>query len=259
MHALGIDIGGSGIKAAPVDVATGKLLAYRQKILTPHPAAPDAVADVVKQLSHAFEWSGPVGITFPGVVIDGVTRTAANLDPAWIGLDAGSLFSKATGDTVRMLNDADAAGVAEMTFGAGVGEHGTVLMLTFGTGIGSALFSQGTLVPNTEFGHIEIHGRDAEKHASERAKELNDLSWGKWAGRVDEYLKHMEALVSPHLIIVGGGVSKQSEKWVPRLTGIRARIVPAAMLNDAGIVGAAMAAASAATPDAFGSTGVHGL
>jgi polyphosphate glucokinase len=259
MHVLGIDIGGSGIKAAPVDVATGKLLAYRQKILTPRPAVPDSIADVVKQLSQAFDWSGPVGVTFPGVVIDGVTRTAANLDPAWIGLDTGSLFSKATGDTVRVLNDADAAGVAEMTFGAGVGERGTVLMLTFGTGIGSALFSRGTLVPNTEFGHIEIHGRDAEKRASERAKELNDLTWGKWAGRVDEYLRHMEALVSPHLIIVGGGVSKQSERWVPRLKGIRARIVPAAMLNDAGIVGAAMAAASAAAPDAFGSTGVNGL
>jgi polyphosphate glucokinase len=257
MHVLGIDIGGSGIKGAPVDVATGKLLAYRQKILTPHPAMPDAVADVVKQLTVAFDWSDPVGITFPGVVINGVTRTAANLDPAWIGLDAGSLFSKATGDQVRVLNDADAAGVAEMTFGAGVGERGTVLMLTFGTGIGSALFSRGTLVPNTEFGHVEIHGHDAEKRASERAKELDDLSWGKWAGRVDEYLKHMEALVSPDLIIVGGGVSKQSEKWVPRLTGIRARIVPAAMLNDAGIVGAAMAAARIAAPDDFGSTGVN--
>ena len=140
-----------------------------------------------------------------------------------------------------MLNDADAAGVAEMTFGAGVGQKGTVLMLTFGTGIGSALFTGGLLVPNTEFGHIEIRGHDAETRASERAKELHDLSWGKWAGRVDEYLQHIEALLSPHLIIVGGGVSKQSEKWVPRLTGIRARVVPAVLLNDAGIVGAAMA------------------
>jgi len=245
MHALGIDIGGTGIKAAPVDVATGKLLADRQKIPTPRPAAPDAVADVVKQLTTSFKWSGPIGITFPGVVVDGVTRTAANLDPAWIGLDAGSLFAKATDDDqVRVLNDADAAGVAEMTFGAGVGEKGTVLMLTFGTGIGSALFVEGVLVPNTEFGHIEVHGEDAETRASEHAKELHDLSWGKWAGRVDEYLQHMEALISPALIIVGGGISKQSEKWVPRLTGIRARIVPAALLNDAGIVGAAMATAS---------------
>ena len=241
MHALGIDIGGSGIKAAPVDVTTGKLLADRQKIDTPRPALPGPVADVVNKLTNSFSWSGPVGITFPGVVIDGVTRTAANLDPAWIGLDATSLFAQATGNPVRVLNDADAAGVAEVTFGAGAGEKGTVLMLTFGTGIGSALFTRGILVPNTEFGHIEIRGRDAETRASEHAKELEDLSWGKWAGRVDEYLHHMEALLSPHLIIVGGGVSKQADKWVPRLTGIRARIVPAALLNDAGIVGAAMA------------------
>jgi polyphosphate glucokinase len=241
MHALGIDIGGTGIKAAPVDVATGKLLADRQKIATPRPALPDAIADVVKQLVTSFKWSGPVGVTFPGVVIDGVIRTAANLDPAWIGLDAAALFGKAAGDPVRVLNDADAAGVAEMTFGAGRGEEGTVLMLTFGTGIGSALFTKGVLVPNTEFGHVEIHGEDAETRASEHAKELHDLSWGKWAGRVDEYLQHVEAVMSPDLIIVGGGISKQSEKWVPRLTGISARIVPAALLNDAGIVGAAMA------------------
>ena len=255
MHAFGIDIGGTGIKAAPVDVATGKLLAARQKIATPRPAVPDAVADVLKQLTTSFKWSGPVGITFPGVVIDGVIRTAANLDPAWIGLDAGELFGKATDSPVRVLNDADAAGVAEMTFGAGVGETGTVLMLTFGTGIGSALFTRGVLVPNTELGHIEVHGHDAETRASEHAKELHDLSWGKWAGRVDEYLQHVEAMLSPSLFIVGGGISKESEKWVPRLTGIRARIVPAALLNDAGIVGAAMATASTAAPDTSGATG----
>ena len=237
MRALGIDIGGSGIKAAPVDVTT------------------DAVADVVKQLTTAFSWSGPTGITFPGVVTDGVTRTAANLDPAWIGVDAATLFGTATGNPVRVLNDADAAGVAEMTFGAGVGQKGTVLMLTFGTGIGSALFTGGVLVPNTEFGHIEIRGHDAETRASERAKELHDLSWGKWAGRVDEYLQHIEAMLSPHLIIVGGGISKQSDKWVPRLTGIRARVVPAALLNDAGIVGAAMATSSESAPDTSGATG----
>ena len=244
MHALGIDIGGTGIKGAPVDTDTGKLLAPRQKIPTPQPAKPDAVADVVKQLTTAFSWSGPIGITFPGVVTDGVTRTAANLDRSWIGVDAAVLFERAAGNQVRVLNDADAAGVAEMTFGAGVGQKGTVLMLTFGTGIGSALFTGGLLVPNTEFGHIEIRGHDAETRASERAKELHDLSWGKWAGRVDEYLRHIEALLSPHLIIVGGGISKRSAKWVPRLTGIRARVVPAALLNDAGIVGAAMASAA---------------
>ena len=255
MHALGIDIGGTGIKAAPVDVTTGKLLADRQKIETPRPALPDPVADVVKQLTTSFNWSGAVGITFPGVVADGVTRTAANMDPAWIGLDAAALFAKATGNPVRVLNDVDAAGVAEMTFGAGVDEQGTVLMVTFGTGIGSALFVKGILVPNTEFGHIEIRGRDAEDRASERAKQLHDLSWSKWAEHVGEYLQHIEALLSPDLIILGGGISRQSEKWVPRLTGIRARIVPAALLNNAGIVGAAMATRSESAPDTSGASG----
>jgi polyphosphate glucokinase len=255
MHALGIDIGGTGIKAAPVDVTTGQLLADRQKIETPHPALPDPVADVVKQLTTSFNWSGPVGITFPGVVADGVTRTAANMDPAWIGLDAAALFAKATSNPVRVLNDVDAAGVAEMTFGAGVDEQGTVLMVTFGTGIGSALFVKGILVPNTEFGHIEVRGRDAEERASERAKQLHDLSWSKWAEHVDEYLQRIEALLSPDLIIVGGGISRQSEKWVPRLTGLRARIVPAALLNNAGIVGAAMATSSESAPDTSGASG----
>jgi polyphosphate glucokinase len=243
MQVLGIDIGGSGIKAAPVDVTTGKLLADRQKIETPQPALPDPVADVVKQLTTAFSWSGPIGITFPGVVTDGVTRTAANLNPAWIGLDAAALFGKATRNPVRVMNDADAAGVAEMTFGAGKGEHGTVLMLTFGTGVGSALFTGGLLVRNTEFGHLEIRGKDAEKRASEHGKIEHGWGWKEWTERVSEYLQHVEALVSPDLIIVGGGISKESEKWVPMLTGVNARIVPATLLNDAGIVGAAMAAA----------------
>jgi len=238
---LGIDIGGSGIKGAPVDVATGKLTAERVKLATPRPAEPDAVADVVRQLVREFSWTGPAGITFPGVVTDGTTRTAANLDKAWIGLDARELFGQATGLPVTVLNDADAAGLAEMKFGAGAGQRGTVLMLTLGTGIGSALFTDGTLVPNTEFGHIEIRCKDAEKRASEHAREAEDLSWGKWAGRVDEYLLHMEALLSPALIIIGGGISKKSDKLFPRLTGLRARLEAAALLNDAGVVGAAMA------------------
>jgi polyphosphate glucokinase len=238
---LGIDIGGSGIKGAPVDVATGKLIAERVKLATPRPAEPAAVADVVGQLAREFSWTGPAGITFPGVVTDGITRTAANLDKAWIGLDARELFGQATGLPVTVLNDADAAGLAEMKFGAGAGQRGTVLMLTLGTGIGSALFTDGTLVPNTEFGHIEIRGKDAEKRASEHAREAEDLSWGKWAGRVDEYLLHMEALLSPALIIIGGGISKKSDKFFPRLTGLRARLEAAALLNDAGVVGAAMA------------------
>src|SRR5215469_9032554 len=247
MHVLGIDIGGTGIKGAPVDVAAGTLLDERRKIATPKPATPQAVAGVVRELAGAFGWTGVTGATFPGVVTNGVVRTAANVDRGWIGTDAAALFGEALGHEVTVLNDADAAGIAEMTFGAGKGEHGTVLMLTFGTGIGTALFIGGQLVPNTEFGHIEIRGHDAEKRASESAKVLHDMSWSKWAGRVEEYMQHMEAMLSPDLIIVGGGISKESEKWVPLLTGIRAKIVPASLHNDAGIVGAAMAAAGIAT------------
>ncbi len=244
MDVLGIDIGGSGIKAAPVDVTSGAFTAERVKVPTPRPALPSPVADAVGGLVADFGWSGPVGITFPGVVIDGVTRTAANLHPAWIGLDARALLSKAAGKKVSLLNDADAAGVAEMTFGAGAGVRGTVLVLTFGTGIGSALFTDGRLVPNTELGHIEIHGKDAEERASERAREQHDLSWEKWASRVDEYLKHVEALLWPSLFIIGGGVSRKGDKFIPLLTSVRTRIVPAALHNDAGIVGAAMTAAA---------------
>jgi polyphosphate glucokinase len=240
---LGIDIGGTGIKAAPVDVAAGRLLADRVKLPTPSPAVPDQVAQVIHRLVDQFGWSGPVGITFPGVVAGGIIRTAANLVPAWIGIDAVRFFGEAARQPVTVLNDADAAGLAEMAFGAGKGEHGTVLMLTFGTGIGSALFYNGLLVPNTEFGHIEIHGKDAEARASERAREVGELSWSKWADRVDTYLDKMEALLSPDLIIIGGGISRKSGKFLPRLT-LRARVVPAALHNDAGIVGAAMAAAA---------------
>jgi polyphosphate glucokinase len=240
---LGIDIGGSGIKAAPVDVTAGTLTAERVKVATPRPALPQAIADAVAGLAAGFGWTGPAGITFPGVVARGVVHSAHNLDPAWLGVDAAALFGGVTGLPVTVLNDADAAGLAEMRFGAGQGELGTVLMLTFGTGIGSALFTRGQLVPNTELGHIEIHGEDAEKRASEHAREVQDLSWGKWAGRVDDYLQHLEALMSPDLFIIGGGISRRSNKFIPRLTGLRARIVPAALYNDAGIVGAAMAAA----------------
>ncbi len=241
MDVLGIDIGGSGIKAAPADVTTGTLSGERIKIPTPRPAVPDAIADAVRSVVAEFSWPGPVGITFPGVVADGVIRTAVNLDPAWVGRNARDLFSAATGLPVQVLNDADAAGQAEMRFGAGVGEQGTVVMLTFGTGIGSALFRAGVLVPNTEFGHIEIRGKDAEQRASERARELHDLDWAHWAGRVDEYMTHLEALLWPDLFIVGGGVSRKADKFLPLLDGLHARVVPAAMHNDAGIVGAALA------------------
>jgi polyphosphate glucokinase len=247
MQAFGIDIGGTGIKAAPVDVSTGELIAQRKKIPTPRPATPEAVTAVVKELAAQFGWRSVAAATFPGVVIDGTVRTAANVDKSWISTDAAAAFSAAIGSEVKVLNDADAAGVAEMTFGAGKGERGTVLMLTFGTGIGSALFTGGLLVPNTEFGHIEIRGKDAETRAAEHAKEVHDWGWKDWSKRVEEYMEHMEALLSPDLIIVGGGISKESEKWVPLLTGVHARIVPATMHNDAGIVGAAMAAAGLGT------------
>jgi polyphosphate glucokinase len=240
-HVLGIDIGGTGIKAAPVDTATGALIAERQKLPTPHPATPEAVVDVATELVQAFDWTGPAGITFPGVVVDGVIHTAANVDHSWIGVDALKAFTAGTKLTVTVLNDADAAGVAEMRFGAGKGVGGTVLLLTFGTGIGSALFTDGVLVPNTEFGHIEIRGKDAERRASELAREEHALSWGSWAGRVEEYLSHVDALLSPTLIIIGGGVSRKADKFLPLLTGLRAKVVPATLQNDAGIVGAAMA------------------
>ncbi len=248
MQALGIDIGGTGIKGAPVDLATGQMVADRKKIATPHPATPEAVTEVVKEVAQSFGWTGVVGATFPGVVVNGTIRTAANVDKSWIGTDAASLFGKAIGTDVAVLNDADAAGVAEMTFGAGVGVKGTVLMLTFGTGVGSALFVDGVLVPNTEFGHIEIRGKDAEKRASERGKTDHGWGWKEWTQRVSEYLQHIEALLSPGLIIVGGGISKESEKWVPLLTGVQAKIVPAALHTDAGIVGAAMAAGGNSVP-----------
>jgi polyphosphate glucokinase len=241
-HVLGVDIGGTGIKAAPVDLETGTLIAERVKLDTPRPAQPAAVASVVRELVTRFAWTGPAGITFPGVVAEGMIRTAANVDKAWIGTDARDLFATATGlSVVSVINDADAAGLAEMRFGAGAGQKGTVLMLTLGTGIGSALFTDGILVPNTEFGHIEIRGKEAEKRASEIVREERELSWGKWAGRVDEYLEHMEMLLSPQLIIIGGGISRKADKFLPLLTGLRATVVPAAMHNDAGIVGAAMA------------------
>jgi polyphosphate glucokinase len=240
---LGIDIGGTGIKAAPVDVEAGRLLAERLKLPTPHPAAPEPMAKAISQLVEHFAWQGPIGVTFPGVVTSGTIRTAANLDHSWIDTDAVTFLGKATGQPVTVINDADAAGIAEMRFGAGKSEPGTVLLLTLGTGIGSAVVSYGALIPFTEFGNIVILGWDAETRASERAREEDELSWGKWADRLDEYLDKMEGLLWPNLIIIGGGISKKSEKFLPKLS-LRARIVPAGLLNDAGIVGAAMAASA---------------
>ncbi|WP_449064899.1 polyphosphate--glucose phosphotransferase [Planomonospora algeriensis] len=242
MRALGIDIGGSGIKGAPVDLEKGELTEERLRIPTPDPAGPEEVTEVVGRIVRHFDWTGPIGVTFPGVVLNGTTMTAANVDPRWIGADACGLFSAAAGRPVTVLNDADAAGFAEVEMGAAKGEPGVVLMLTFGTGIGSALFVDGRLVPNTELGHLEIRGKDAERRASDGARERHDLSWDQWAERVEEYLRHVEMLFSPSLIVIGGGVSKKSEKFLPKVS-VRTRVVPAALRNEAGIVGAAMAAA----------------
>ena len=245
MNVFGVDIGGSGIKGAPVDLERGDLAHERHKVLTPHPATPDAVADGVAEVVGNFGWSGPVGITFPGVVTGGVTRTAANVDKGWVDMNASKLLGDRLGGLpVTVLNDADAAGVAEMTFGAGRGRKGTVILLTFGTGIGSAVFIDGRLVPNTELGHLELHGHEAEKRASTKVKDDHDMSWEQWAHRVQKYLAHVEMLFSPELFIVGGGVSRKADKFVPLIEGIRAEIIPAELRNNAGIVGAAMAAGS---------------
>ncbi|MEU3343868.1 polyphosphate--glucose phosphotransferase [Streptomyces sp. NPDC006700] len=245
MQIFGVDIGGSGIKGAPVDLDRGALAQERHKVLTPHPATPGTVADGVKEVVDHFGWTGPVGLTFPGVVTGGATvRTAANVDKSWVDTDARALFGGRLGGLpVTVVNDADAAGVAEMHFGAGRGRGGTVVLLTFGTGIGSAVFVDGALVPNTELGHLELNGHEAEKRASSKAKEDHDLSWERWARRVRKYLAHVEMLFSPELFIIGGGVSRKSEKFLPLIEGIKADIVPAQLQNDAGIVGAAMHAA----------------
>ncbi|MFE9635541.1 polyphosphate--glucose phosphotransferase [Streptomyces sp. NPDC006463] len=243
MQIMGVDIGGSGIKGAPVDLDRGDLAQERHKVLTPQPATPEGVAGCVAEVVRAFSWSGPVGVTFPGVVTNGITRSAANVDKGWVGMDAGALLTRELGGLpVTVLNDADAAGVAEMTYGAGRGRGGTVIMLTLGTGIGSALFTNGRLVANTELGHLELKGHDAETRASVKAKEDGDLTWERWARRLSKYLAHVEMLFSPDLFIIGGGVSRKPEKFLPLIEGIRAEIVPARLQNNAGIVGAAMAA-----------------
>jgi polyphosphate glucokinase len=241
MEILGIDIGGSGIKGAPVDVLKGELTADRKRIPTPQPAKPEAVADVVAKIARHFEWSGPIGCTFPAVIKKGVAFSAANVDKSWIGTNGQKLIEEKTGCPVLLLNDADAAGLAEMEFGAGRGRSGVVIMITLGTGIGTAIFVDGTLVPNCELGHIEIHGEDAEEHATDRIRKKEELSWKKWGQRVDEYLGRMEAYFSPDLFIIGGGVSKKHEKFFKYLN-VKAELVPAESLNEAGIIGAALAA-----------------
>ncbi len=242
MKILGIDVGGSGIKGAPVNTKTGDLLAPRYRIPTPQPSKPKAVARVVAEIADHFEWDGPIGVGFPAPIQRGVALTAANIHKKWVGTNAAKLFTKATGCPVTVLNDADAAGLAEMKFGAGRRHKGVVLLVTIGTGLGTSVFTNGHLVPNTEFGHIEIGGQDAEQFASDAARKREDLSWEAWGVRLNTYLLRMEALLWPDLIILGGGVSKKFTRFRPSLT-VRAEVVPAATLNEAGIIGAALAAA----------------
>jgi polyphosphate glucokinase len=242
---LGIDIGGSGIKGAPVNTNKGVLKRKRYRIPTPQPSTPDAVGDTVARIAKHFQWKGPVGITFPAVIKDGVVHSAANVDKSWVGVNGSELLGKKTGCPILLLNDADAAGIAEMEHGAGrtCGNTGVVFLLTFGTGIGSALFVDGVLVPNTELGHMEMNSMEAEHYASDIVRKREKLDWNEWAGRVNEYLTLLEALFSPDLFIIGGGVSKKHSRYI-HLLDTQAKVVPAKLLNDAGIVGAAMAARS---------------
>jgi polyphosphate glucokinase len=242
MEILGIDVGGSGIKGAPVNIETGEMTAERFRLPTPEEAKPNDVADTIAEVAAHFNWKGPIGAGFPAALLSGVAMTAANIHSSWIGTNAAELFGKKTGCPCFVGNDADVAGIAEMAFGAGKGEKGVVLVITLGTGVGTALFTNGVLLPNTELGHIEIRGKDAELRVADSARQRKEWSYKEWAVRIDEYLKRMEALFWPDLIIVGGGVSKVSDKYFPYLH-TRARLVQAQMLNQAGIIGAAMFAA----------------
>lgn len=241
MEILGVDIGGSGIKGSPVDTVAGKMLGERFRIPTPEGAKPVAVAEVVAEVARHFDWKGPIGAGFPAVIQHGVARTAANVDDSWIGTNAEALLADATGCPVRVLNDADVAGIAEMRFGAGRGRDGVVFIITIGTGLGTALFSDGVLVPNTELGHIEMDCQDAEWQAADSARKRDDLKWREWAVRFDRYLHRIDALFWPDLFILGGGASKKMRKFEDILS-VDTEVVPAQLRNQAGIIGAAVAA-----------------
>ncbi len=242
--AFGIDIGGSGIKGAPVDLATGEFTADRVRFETPQPATPAAVARSVAALVDSFELPRtlPIGVTFPAVIQHGVARSAANVDDSWIGTNVSQVIAEATGRHVLTVNDADAAGYAETLYGAARDHGGVVLVVTLGTGIGSCLVVDGTLVPNTELGHLEVDGYDAETRAADSAREREGLDWAQWAARLQRYFRTVEDLLWPDLIVVGGGVSKKHEMFLP-LLDLRTPIVPAELRNAAGIVGAAALAA----------------
>lgn len=243
MEALGIDVGGSGIKAAPVDLRTGKNLTKRKRIPTPQPSTPEAVFDVIEELLQTFDWTGPIGCAIPAVVRSGVAYTAANIDPSWIGCDARAALQDRFGVPVRLLNDADAAGLAENSFGAARDLSGVVVLLTLGTGIGSAVFTDNVLVPNTEFGHLEFKGGDAEHYCAARLVAAG-LDQDAWAMRLNEFLQYIEGVLPPDHFILGGGISKKFDQYSARFD-TRASIVPARFRNRAGIIGAALATGGA--------------
>jgi polyphosphate glucokinase len=240
-HVLGVDIGGTGVKTAVVDLATGRMSTERQRLPTPHPATPSAIIGAIKELKERLNWHGPVGCGFPGLVKGGTVKRAPNLDSSWIGLDlVTQLTNELAAPHVAIGNDADAAGLAEFRFGAGKNVNGTVVVITLGTGIGSAIFHDGVLLPDTEMGHIELDGKQAEKRAAESVREDKGLSWKKWARRVNAYLAHLEYLLGVDLFILGGGVSKKPEKFFPYLTDVTCKVEVARLGNAAGIIGAAM-------------------
>lgn len=241
MEILGVDIGGSGLKAAIINTDTGKLTSERYRIPTPQPAKPKSVTTTFKKIVKHFNWSETIGCGFPAVVQHGIVRTASNIDKSWIGINIIELFKKETNNSVYVLNDADAAGIAEMKYGTGQGNQGVVVVITVGTGIGSAFFIEGKLFPNTEFGQFLMNGEVAERYAADAIRKKLYLSWKKWAKRFEKYLDHLEILLWPDLIIVGGGVSKKFEKFYEHLN-IDTPVVPAKLLNNAGIIGAALAA-----------------
>jgi polyphosphate glucokinase len=246
-RAFGVDVGGSGIKGGVVDLGTGQLIGDRYKLSTPHPATPAAVAKTIAAVVHEFGWTGPLGVTYPGVVIDGVAQTAANVDKSWIGVNARDVISaELDGQQVVVLNDADAAGLAEERFGAGKDNTGVIVLLTFGTGIGSAIIHNGKLLPNTEFGHLEVHGKEAEHRAASSVKEKHDWSYKKWARQVTKVLVAIENALCPDLFIAGGGISRKAHKWLPLLEN-RTPVVAATLQNTAGIVGASVASTTDVT------------
>lgn len=239
MEVLGIDIGGSGIKGAPINIENGELLDKRFRIPTPQPATPKKVAKTVAKLAKHFDWNNPIGCGFPAAIPNGKVTTASHIDKSWLNINVEHLFSEVTHCETHVLNDADAAGLAEMKFGAGKNSNGVVVIVTIGTGLGTAIFTNGQLLPNTELGHIMVNGKIGEQYASDAVRKSEHLTWKKWASRFDLYLQRIEELIWPDLIILGGGASKKTDKFLKYLT-IDSEIVPAQLRNYAGIIGAAL-------------------